>query len=89
MSLHSRSDTESPNHMCAISCTTASMPTSDSVSAPYVGRVWFSRPFWPDVIVPPIASNGYSPDTDDSYATISGVRSIIASIAGRSGMFVS
>src|SRR6478752_8656846 len=57
MSDQNWSDTESPNHWCASSCTTVS---TSRLAGEYVGRVWFSsaKPGSRLVTSPPTVENG-------------------------------
>ncbi len=58
MSRQFSTETESPNHWCASSCTT--VPVAWPEKAGYVGRVWFSsaKPGSSPVVSPPVAEKG-------------------------------
>src|SRR5882757_2278572 len=84
MSLHRCTDTASPNHWWAFSCTiTDRLAPARKKPRVYTGRVWFSsaKPKSTDGTTPPWASNGKAPNRVDSQASTSGVRSTLATAA--------
>src|SRR3978361_861197 len=87
MFFHCATETASPNHWWAFSCTITDVfaPLRKKADE-YVGRVWVSSayPITPGgATVPPRASNGYGPKIVLSQSVISAVRSTLAFAASR------